>query len=127
MGVSCRFHVMLPDAQDAPTLQPEQPVHLPVTGFVGLQLCQPEGPIALGMCGVLWAAMPKATVHEHGQLQLRESKVRLPFYGVVTPPASDAVNAEQCGESYFGGLVAFAPDAGHDCGTLLLGENISHS
>ena len=58
--------------------------------------------------------MPKAAVHEHHKLFLREDEIRRPNYGKMPAPAFDAMPAEEFDQANFSGLIAFPADMGHD-------------
>src|SRR5690606_15189609 len=79
-----------------------------------------------GLGSMFGAAMPETTVHEYRKLMLRKGEIWLAFDLVMATPAGDAVQAEEVCECYFGVLIAFAPDAGHDLGAFLCSKDIGH-
>src|SRR5579859_4126839 len=75
---------------------------------------------------MLWASMPEAAIHENNQPFPAECEIGFSQNGQVSPPACNSVLPQQPGECNFRGLVATSANAGHNLGTLCLGENVRH-
>ena len=59
--------IVLPDAEDAPTLAAEGAGHEAVAGLITGQLVFPERMVVGRDIGVLRAGLPETTVHEDGE------------------------------------------------------------
>lgn len=117
---------MFPDPQDAPACLFQSPGHQPVTGLIAGNFFAPECRIALGLCSVFGAAVPKTAIHENGQPVLPENEVRFAEDFLVPPPAGDAVRPEKCHHPQFRVPVPARADAGHHLTALGFGENVRH-
>ena len=110
----------MPDAQYRPTALFQRAHDEPVPVLVSSELFLPKRSIAGWLRGVLRTTVPEATIREHSKAALWEHKIRLAENPGAPAPALDAVAAEQRYHRGLGGLVATAPDTGHDVRALRL-------
>ena len=109
---------MLPEAANADAERPELSVHATMSLAVSVDFGGPEGSIGLRDVAAFLAAVPKAAVHEDGELARREEKVGLScdLLWMGLPPA-DALAHERHLEAQFGALVALAANRSHNLRT----------
>ncbi len=117
---------VLPDADNFPTPAPELARDAAVAGHVGLAFAVPKGAVGFRTGVALGAAVPEASVDKDGDFVTWKGKVGLSEQRKMPSPSSDLVALQQRDQRLLGLLVAFAPDEGHDFGTLLFGPNVSH-
>lgn len=75
---------------------------------------------------MLRAGVPETTINKDCDPEPWKNKVRLTKDRQPTAPTGDVVEAEALHQGDFGTLVAMCPDAGHNFGTLGLGEHVGH-
>ena len=106
-----------------------------VTIFALPRFVPPEGGVAFRRGGVERSAVPKATVDEDSQAMRSEDEVgfypkrlqlqpcNFPLEQSSSPPAGDAVRAEERDEAQLGGGIASRADGRHHRGALFAREN----
>jgi hypothetical protein len=57
--------------------------------------------------------VPEAAVHEDGEADMAENKVRLAEHGLMAAPAHNAMASQQLHKCDLGTVVATAANAGH--------------
>lgn len=90
---------MFPYAKHLPALCFQQSVHLPIPGFVALNLGFPEGGAGPRPGGVLGAAVPETTIHKYRGLAL-ELMVRQLFRSGESNPNRSRIQGLVWGVDY---------------------------
>ncbi len=126
---------MFPNPQHAPAAGAEGAGHEAVAGAVGGDLFAPEGGVGFGRRGVERAAVSEAAVDEDGKFVWAEDEVgfcaeglqlqtfNFPLERSSSPPAGDAVGAEERDEAQLGGGIAPRADGRHHRRALFAREN----
>jgi hypothetical protein len=63
---------------------------------------------------MLWASVPKTTIHKNSQMMFRKSKIGIAEQAKMPPPAHNFILTENASESDFRGFVSFGFNCGHD-------------
>jgi hypothetical protein len=116
---------MLPNAKHTPTAFSESSSHFPVAFYIAGELSSPKGYARFWRPSVLWTAMPKTSVHKHGDLCTLKYKIRFPKDERSAPPASDSVFTKNSNEPKFRCAVSSRANARHPLGTLKSGQGNS--
>ncbi len=117
---------MLPNANHSPPKTSQfatyELVPLPVVCDFGI----PKFLIAAGAFIALWAAVPKASVHEHDNPLAPEGEIWFAKKRLVAPPAGDAVLAKDPDQAQLRCFVSARTDQRHDFRPFLLAPDVGH-
>ncbi len=117
---------MLPNSQDTPAPYFKGACDQPVPCHVGRQFLFPEWPVVHRQVGMFGTSMPETAINKNDDVLPAKREIRFSKVLLTPPPAGDAMSTEKFCKCEFRGLVAMSAYAGHDLGTLCLGENVRH-
>lgn len=82
---------MLPHSDDQPAPLAKRLIYASISGLVVPQLRCPIGVVAFGNALVLFATVPEAAIHKHGQLEARKRDIHTHPYIVRLDEVSDPI------------------------------------
>jgi len=118
---------MLPNSENSPGSFAQQQPNLPVASLVPSDFWRPEAFARFWHPAVPATAVPKASVHEHGELPAAKNKIRLSRKLLISTPSSDPACSKNCDQFEFRFLVSLGLDCRHYLRALNLTEYIGHS
>jgi hypothetical protein len=106
-----RTQLVFPNPENSPTVFAKGSANKQITSLVCREFVVPESRIVLGQRPVLWATMPEAAVHKHGNALLWKHEIGLAEFGLISSPSGNLVRSQQAHQCLFCAFVPAPPDA----------------
>jgi hypothetical protein len=116
---------MFPNPNNSPFPPAQFTGHLSITLAVAGDFGIPKLPVRFRAAITARTTMPETTINEDSQTSFPKKEIRLAEDLLIPAPSTNAVPPEQLYQNEFCGLVATAPDTGHDFGSFGLSENVA--
>ena len=118
------FELALPNANDAPTAEPEQLCDFLIVPAAAVLFLFPKIFIVRGVRISAVVSVPKASVDKNGDFEGEKNEIRMSLDGIIPFPSFDAESAEQLDQAQLRRLVFLRLDVPHDSGAFFGGEYV---